>query len=87
MNLTPLQREILNMPDTTRSMLRAPLVFMTAGAGLLGSISVIFIKGVTESLADKGLFGGFGFYIFLILGISNGILQLTALNKSMEIYD
>jgi len=55
-------------------MLRAPLIFMTAGAGLLGSISTVLIKGVTESLADKGLFGGVGFYIFLVLGISNGIL-------------
>jgi len=59
----------------------------TIAAGVLGSLSMSFIKGATESLEYDG--GVFGIYFmgFAVIAILNGIMQLTTLNLSMELYD
>ena len=67
--------------------LKAPLIFMTMGAGLLGSISLSFVKGLTEALRVDGLGGGVMFYIYTAIALFIGIMQLNILNKSMELYD
>lgn len=59
---------------------------MTSAAGLLGSISMSLIKGVTETFQNDS-FSTFQLWIYVVLAISVGIIQLTTLNKSMELYD
>ena len=60
---------------------------MTTVAGLLGSISMSFIKGVTETFRHDGLFGGFVLYMYVAVALSIGILQLKSINRSMELYE
>ena len=60
---------------------------MTAGAGLLGSISLSFVKGLTEAYRVDGFTGGYALYIYIAIALAIGILQLNILNKSMELYD
>ena len=78
---------MLNLKDIEAWKLKAPLVFMTAGAGLLASVSLSFVKGVTESYRADGFTEGYALYIYVVLALAIGILQLKILNKSMELYD
>jgi hypothetical protein len=70
-----------------RGKIKIPLILMACGAGLLGSLSLTFLKGMTEAYAERGLFGGVSLYCYLILAIVLAVYQLLFLNKSMEIYD
>jgi len=67
--------------------LKAPLILVTSGAGLLGSISLSFVKGITESFRVDSFLGGFALYIYVLIALVIGLIQLKFLNKSMEIYD
>lgn len=72
--LTQKQAAYIN-PKTIslRSKLRMPLIFVTVGAGLLGSLSMSSIKGVTESFkADS--FSGLGLYGYAVAGIVIAVL-------------
>ena len=60
---------------------------MTSAAGLLGSISMSFIKGVTEIFSNHGFQTGLQLYIYVVIAILIGVLQLTTLNRSMDLYD
>jgi len=51
-----------------RSKLRLPLILVTMGAGLLGSLSMSSIKGVTESFKVDS-FASFELYVYAISGI------------------
>jgi len=62
------------------------LFLITVAAGLLGSLSMSLIKGVTDTFQNNGL-GYFPIYIYIIIGVSVGICQLITVNKSMELYE
>ena len=50
-----------------------PLILMTCCAGLLGSLSMSLMKGLTETFTNEGWRGG-ALYVFLGIAISIGIL-------------
>eukprot|EP00355_Strombidium_rassoulzadegani_P007882 CAMPEP_0168619692 /NCGR_PEP_ID=MMETSP0449_2-20121227/6739_1 /TAXON_ID=1082188 /ORGANISM="Strombidium rassoulzadegani, Strain ras09" /LENGTH=169 /DNA_ID=CAMNT_0008660647 /DNA_START=234 /DNA_END=743 /DNA_ORIENTATION=+ len=70
-----------------RGRLKIPLFLMATGAGLLGSLSMTFLKGMTESFEENGVFGSFSLYGYLILSLCLSVFQLNLLNMTMEIYD
>ena len=59
---------------------------MASGAGLLGSLCMCFIKGITESFKAEGLYG-YSLYIYILIALFIAIFQLKFLNKAMENYD
>lgn len=63
-----------------------PLVLMTCAAGLVGSLSLSFIKGLTESFRQSGL-GSSSVWMYMGIALACGGLQLKFINKSMELYD
>jgi hypothetical protein len=68
--LTASQRKYLNIKPIH---LKVPLILMTSAAGLLGSISMSFIKGVTD-IYDNGGFDQTLFWFYFSLALSVGIL-------------
>ena len=63
-----------------------PLFLVTVAAGLMGSISMSLIKGVTDTYQNNGL-SHFSIYIYATVAVCVGICQLITLNKSMELYE
>jgi hypothetical protein len=79
-----------NTDDTLsyiRRRLKWPLILLTFGAGLLGSLSMSFLKGMTVAFREVGLWGGVTLYIYLILAVTLALKQLSFLNQMMEVYD
>lgn len=68
------------------SRLKAPLVIVTCGGGMLVALTITFIKGVTSSFQIDG-FSDIGLYIYAVICIISAIGQLKFINLSMEIYD
>ena len=84
--LTQEQAELLKVRNIEPWKLKSPLIFMTVGAGLLGSVSLSFVKGLTESFRIDG-WSGYLLYVYVVIAILLGVIQLKILNKSMELYD
>lgn len=87
-SLNEVQKGILHLDlsKTSAARIRAPLVIVTCGGGMLVAFTITFIKGATNSYALYGLFS-VEFAIFAAIAIATSILQLKFINLSMEIYD
>ena len=59
---------------------------MATAGGLLGSISSIFFKATTDTLANDGFSSG-SLYLFMLFGTLSAALQLVFINKLMEVYE
>ena len=77
---------MLGIESLTPFSLRLSLALMPIATGLLGSLSTSFIKAVTVCFKDDGL-SDWPVYVYIFIGIIFGLFQLTAINKSMEIFD
>ena len=76
----------LDLQKITEARIRAPLVVVTCGGGMLVAFTITFIKGATITLQVEEPIN-VELTIFIALAVITSLMQLVFINLSMEIYD